>query len=37
MIISGLLWFLLWPGTIVLTYLLVKWALKKFEKKLEEL
>jgi hypothetical protein len=36
MIVSGILWFLTWPIVIGLSYLLIKSALKKFEKKLEE-
>ncbi len=35
MILSGLLWLLAWPITIIATYYLVKFALKKFESKLE--
>jgi hypothetical protein len=36
MILTGLLWLLTWPLTIVTTYYLVKFALKKFETKLED-
>lgn len=36
MILSGILGFLVWPLIILVTYVLVKLALKRFEKKLEE-
>jgi len=36
MILSGILWFLTWPLIIVVSYQLIKFALKKYEKKLEE-
>lgn len=36
MILSGLLGLLTWPITIIATYLLIQFALKKFEKKLEQ-
>jgi hypothetical protein len=36
MILSGILWFLTWPIIILASYFLVRMALKKFEKKLEE-
>jgi hypothetical protein len=36
MILSGILWFLTWPIIIVVSYQLIKFALNKYEKKLEE-
>jgi len=36
MILSGILWFLAWPLTIIISYQMIKWALKKYESKLEE-
>jgi hypothetical protein len=36
MILSGILWFLTWPIIIMVSYQLIKFALKKYEKKLEE-
>jgi hypothetical protein len=36
MIISGILGLMLWPAIILLSYYLIKLALKHFEKKLEE-
>lgn len=36
MILSGILWFLTWPLIIVVSYQLIKLALNKIEKKLEE-
>jgi len=36
MILSGILWFLTWPLVIIASYQLIKVALKKYEKKLEE-
>jgi hypothetical protein len=35
MIVSGILWFLTWPIVIMVSYYLIKLALRKFEKKLE--
>lgn len=35
MILNGILWFLLWPAVILISYFLIVWALKKVEKKLE--
>ena len=36
MIVSGILWLLVWPLVIVLSYYLIRWALKKYENKLEK-
>lgn len=36
MILSGILWFLTWPLIIYISYLAIRWALKKYESKLEE-
>ena len=36
MILTGIIWFLTWPLTIYLSYIALKWALKKYEKQLEE-
>ena len=36
MILTGILWLLTWPAIILASYFLIKLALKKFEKKLEE-
>lgn len=36
MIISGILGFLTWPLLIIVTYVLVRLALKRYESKLEE-
>jgi hypothetical protein len=36
MIVSGILWFLTWPIVILVSYYLIRLALKKFEKKLEK-
>lgn len=36
MIINGIIGFMLWPAIILVSYYLIKLALKRFEKKLEE-
>jgi hypothetical protein len=36
MIISGIIGFMLWPAIILVSYYLIKLALKRYEKKLEE-
>lgn len=36
MILNGLLWYATWPISILVSYYLIKWVLKKWEKKLEE-
>jgi hypothetical protein len=36
MILSGIIWFLNWPIIILVSYQLIRFALSKYEKKLEE-
>ncbi|MGF7140427.1 hypothetical protein FHS86_002755 [Roseimarinus sediminis] len=36
MILSGIMWLLLWPLVIAASYFLIRWALKYHEEKLED-
>jgi hypothetical protein len=36
MILSGILYIMLWPLVIVCSYLLIKWALKHYESKIDD-
>lgn len=36
MILSGILWMLLWPGVIILSYYLIRFAVKKYEHHLDK-
>jgi hypothetical protein len=36
MYITEIIWFLTWPGLIFVSYLAIRWALKRFESKIEQ-